>query len=202
MSSRCIWPLSLRCLVAAAFLVLLGACTPERVREAPTGEPIATDDAQPAVRFAPLPEPTPLPATEDAAVAPPAAVVATAEATLWQAIVARYAFSDCANPSPAVRRWQRIHLQSPTRHAESLRRAAPWIAYVADELARRDLPAEFVWLPFVESGYQPIRSRGGRPAGAWQLMPATARWRGLRIGDGYDGRIDFVAATRAALDLI
>lgn len=202
MSRQCIQPRPLRWLFVPALLALLGACTPERVREAPAGEPVSADDAQPVPRSAPLPEPTPPHAIEAAAVAPPAAVVATAEATLWPAIVSRYAFSECANPSPAVRRWQRIYLQSPTRHAESLARAAPWIAYVAEELARRDLPSEFVWLPFVESGYQPIRARGARPAGAWQLMPTTARWRGLRIDHGYDGRIDFVAATRAALDLI
>ena len=125
-----------------------------------------------------------------------------APATLWQAIVERHAFVQCDDPAPAVRRWQRIYTQSPKRHAEALANAAPWIGYVADELARRGLPSEYVWLPFVESRYQAFRTRGDRPAGAWQLMPATAKWRGLRIADDYDGRLDFVAATRAALDLL
>lgn len=132
----------------------------------------------------------------------PAPNTAPVAQDLWQAIVARYAFVDCDNPPPAVRRWERIFAQSPKRHAEAMAAAAPWIAYVAEELERRRLPAEFVWLPFVESRYHAFRTRGQRPAGAWQLMPATARWRGLRIADDYDGRLDFVAASDAALDLI
>lgn len=122
--------------------------------------------------------------------------------TLWQALVDRHAFVECEEPGAAVRRWQKIYLQSPRRHGEQLATIEPWIAYVAEELERRSLPSEFVWLPFVESRYHPFRTRGDRPAGVWQMMPATARWRGLRIEPGYDGRLDFVAATDAALDLI
>lgn len=187
--------------IPAVSLLFLAACM-QPVREP---DPAAPELAAPpapieaAADAGATPPPSEAPADADPAPAAPAPAV---EPSLWQSIVARYAFSECSQPSPAVRRWQRIYAQSPTRHAAELARAAPWIGYVADELARRELPAEFVWLPFVESRYQPFRSRGDRPAGVWQLMPATARWRGLRIRDGYDGRLDFVAATDAALDLI
>lgn len=122
--------------------------------------------------------------------------------TLWERIVGRYAFAPCADPPPLVRRWARIYAQSPKRHADALAHAAPWIGYVADELERRNLPSDYVWLPFVESRYQAFRSSGDRPAGAWQLMPTTARGHGIRIGPDYDGRLDFIAATDAALDLL
>lgn len=187
----------------AMLLVLcLTACT------APTRtDPVAAATLPPA-RPAAAPAETVAPATAESG---PTGDVPASIATdvsepptpdLWQSIVARHAFVDCNEPAPSVRRWERIYAQSPKRHAEALAESAPWIGYVADELERRDLPSEYVWLPFVESRYHAFRTRGDRPAGAWQMMPATARWRGLRITDHYDGRLDFVAATDAALDLI
>lgn len=78
----------------------------------------------------------------------------------------------------------------------------PFLLLVVDELDRRDLPGEFAMLPYVESLYQPIPATGNRPAGMWQLMPATARGGGLAIGNRYDTRLDAIASTRVALDLI
>ena len=190
-------------MLPALMVLWLAACTAP-IRPEPTPPPASTSSPASAT--------TPADAASDviepalAATTEPAAS-STTEATpvapdLWQAIAARHGFVDCDDPPPAVRRWERIYAQSPKRHAEAMANAAPWIAYVANELERRGLPSEFVWLPFVESRYHPFRTRGDRPAGAWQMMPATARWRGLRVADDYDGRLDFVAATDAALDLI
>lgn len=180
-------------------LATLIGCAPA-VREASPEEPetAATAPAVPPESHASASAQSP-PISSTAEPSPTADLPAK---PLWQAIVDRHAFVQCEQPSAAVRRWQRIYLQSPQRHAETLNRIAPWIGYVAEALEQRGLPSEFVWLPFVESRYQPVRSRGDRPAGAWQMMPATARWRGLRIDAQYDGRLDFAAATDAALDLI
>ena len=120
----------------------------------------------------------------------------------WQRIVAGYEFADCGRADARLQRWQRIYTQSPQRHAAAIAKVLPLMAYVAEQLEQRKLPTEFVWLPYVESSYVAFRTSGDRPAGAWQMMPATARWRGLKIDHNYDGRLDFVAATRAALDLI
>ncbi|MEO8460463.1 MAG: LysM peptidoglycan-binding domain-containing protein [Dokdonella sp.] len=78
----------------------------------------------------------------------------------------------------------------------------PFLLLVLDEIERRDLPGEFALLPYVESTYQPLPSRGNRPAGMWQLMPTTARSQGLIVASDFDGRLDALAATRASLDLI
>lgn len=78
----------------------------------------------------------------------------------------------------------------------------PFLLLVVDELDRRDLPGEFAMLPYVESLYQPIAAQGNRPAGMWQLMPGTARAGGLAIGNRYDTRLDALASTKVALDLI
>ncbi len=181
-------------------LLTLAACTAPTRPEAPAPAttPAPSETAAPSKPAAPAPEP----AGDDAVVATEPLAESSPASDLWSEITSRHGFVDCEDPPPAVRRWERIYAQSPKRHAEAMATASPWIAYVADELARRDLPAEYVWLPFVESRYHAFRTRGERPAGAWQMMPATARWRGLRIADDYDGRLDFVAATDAALDLI
>ncbi|MEO8012298.1 MAG: LysM peptidoglycan-binding domain-containing protein, partial [Dokdonella sp.] len=71
-----------------------------------------------------------------------------------------------------------------------------------DDVERRGLPAEFALLPYVESNYAPVRGSENGPSGIWQLMPRTARDRGIRIERDYDGRLDLVESTRVALDLI
>ena len=78
----------------------------------------------------------------------------------------------------------------------------PFFLAVLDEIEHRDLPGEFVFLPYIESTYTPLASSGDRAAGIWQLMPDTAREAGLHITAEYDGRLDIHASTNAALDLL
>ena len=162
----------------ALFVLCLAACT------APTRtDPVEASAQPPAANEATPEEPVSPTIVESATADDNAPLNVTTEVAapaldLWQSIVARHAFVDCTDPAPAVRRWERIYAQSPKRHAEALAESAPWIGYVADELERRGLPSEYVWLPFVESRYHAFRTRGDRPAGAWQMMPTTARWRG------------------------
>lgn len=182
----------------ALAMLLLGACS-QPVREQADKPEVLTPHPQAGTTEPTTPTATPADAIPAEPVAEPTPVAAK---SLWPRIIEGYAFTDCDDASKSQLRWQRVFLQSPERHAQSLAAVAPFIDYVANELTRRDLPMEFVWLPYVESSYHPFRSRGDRPAGVWQMMPATARWRGLKIDRHYDGRLDFVAATDAALDLI
>ena len=103
---------------------------------------------------------------------------------------------------PAVQRWARTYSRSARQFEASWKRAMPFLLIVLDELQRRRLPGEFAMLPYVESLYRPIASRGDRAAGMWQLMPDTAREAGLVVDAGYDARLDARASTSAALDLI
>jgi membrane-bound lytic murein transglycosylase D len=113
----------------------------------------------------------------------------------------RFELADC-DYRPQVMRWARRYTASPRRFAAGWERAMPFFLIVVDELERRNLPGEFAMLPYVESGYEPIPSRGDRPAGMWQLMPDTAREEGLVVSADYDGRLDIPASTTAALSLI
>jgi membrane-bound lytic murein transglycosylase D len=84
----------------------------------------------------------------------------------------------------------------------SLREAMPFLLYVVGELERRNLPGEFALLPYVESRYRPLPAKDRGPAGLWQLMGRTAVAQGLQVDKDYDQRLDVIASTRVALDLI
>ena len=130
-----------------------------------------------------------------------AAAAASKDVSPWPRLRSRFAMHGC-DYRPDVQRWARYYTKGTRAFTASLRHALPLLLLVTDEIVRRDLPGEFALLPFVESNYRPLPSDGGLPAGMWQLVPATARAAGLVITAGYDARLDALASTTAALDLI
>ncbi len=72
----------------------------------------------------------------------------------------------------------------------------PW---VEQEVRILGLPRSLVFLPLLESGYNPTAGRPSGPMGMWQILPGTARSLGLRVDRHVDERRDPVASTRAAL---
>ncbi len=139
-----------------------------------------------------------IPTDEPVTAPPPVDAMPTSP---WVRLRATFAMQGCAY-RPEVQRWAAIYTKRPRQFAASWEKAMPFLLLVVDELARRKLPGEFAMLPYVESSYQPVASRGDRAAGMWQIVPDTARERGLIVNATYDGRLDAVASTTAALDLI
>jgi len=134
--------------------------------------------------------------------APPPEHAATAAVTSpWPRLRQRMMMPGCEYGT-AVRQAARAFTQSTAQFEASLSEAMPYLLVVLAEIERRNLPGEFAFLPYIESTYVPIASTGDRAAGIWQLMPDTAREVGIRIGAEYDGRLDIVASTNAALDLL
>ncbi len=83
-----------------------------------------------------------------------------------------------------------------------LKRSERYLPYVRRVFAERGLPHELVYLPFVESGYNPhARSRAGAQ-GMWQFMPFTGRKYGLKVGWWVDERNDPYKASHAAADYL
>ncbi|MEZ5599774.1 MAG: lytic transglycosylase domain-containing protein [Candidatus Competibacteraceae bacterium] len=68
-----------------------------------------------------------------------------------------------------------------------------------EQIHRRGLPMDLVFVPMVESAFEPTAVSPKEAAGLWQIIPATGEERGLLIADGYDGRFDIHASTDAAL---
>jgi membrane-bound lytic murein transglycosylase D len=97
-----------------------------------------------------------------------------------------------------IDRWSRW----PRTISDASARATPFLYHVVDEINRRGLPGEFALVPFVETGFR-LTARSPRGAsGLWQFMPATGRRFGLQSSWWYDGRRDFLASTRAAVDYL
>lgn len=78
-------------------------------------------------------------------------------------------------------------------------RAEPYLHHILEEIDKRDLPMELVFVPVVESAFRPFAYSHGRAAGIWQFIPGTGRVFGLEMNWWYDGRRDIIASTDAAL---
>lgn len=90
-----------------------------------------------------------------------------------------------------------------TRQLERLlNQGEPWLAYINNEVKRRNFPTEITLLPFVESGYDPMAYSHGSAAGLWQFIPGTGKHYGLKQDWWVDGRRDVIAATEAALNYL
>lgn len=91
-------------------------------------------------------------------------------------------------------------------HPEYLRRviarADPYIFYIFQQAKARNIPAELVLLPIVESAFDPFAYSHGRASGIWQFIPGTAKAYGLKQTWWYDGRRDIKASTDAAFDYL
>lgn len=182
--------------MATAASLLLGACatTPHATK------PAAPSAAPAAIPATPIVPPTAAASTPEPIVVQPPMLPAPLVSP-WDRLRARLVMTSC-DYNPAVQRWAKIYTQGPDRFAATLKRAAPFLLMVLDELERQDLPGEFAFLPYLESTYEPIVSRGDTPAGMWQFMPNTARAAGMTITSGYDGRLDAYASTRGAISLL
>lgn len=172
-----------RALPALTTAVLLAACTTTPVREpAPA----------PSAPYAPITVP-------EVATAPTAPI--DTNPSPWPRLRQSFAMQGC-DYRPEVQRWARIYTRGARQFTANWKNAMPFLLLVVDELDRRKLPGEFAMLPYVESTYEPLPARGNRPAGMWQLDPDTAREAGLAVNADYDGRLDAVASTKTALDLL
>lgn len=153
----------------------------------------------------------PAPATP--VVAPPAAKIKPpvirsvltdedgAPVDVWSALRHSFAMADCDAGQAVVRQAMR-YTRNPRRFESHLEAVLPRLAYVQQAAQRHQVPGEFVLLPWVESHFRPVKGSHGRPAGMWQIMPATASAMGLRIDHHYDGRLDLPASSDAVMALL
>lgn len=81
-------------------------------------------------------------------------------------------------------------------------RAKPFLHHIINELEARNMPMEIALVPAIESAYKPDAVSRSKAAGLWQFIPSTGRQFGLDQTWWYDGRLDTVRATTAALDYL
>lgn len=109
---------------------------------------------------------------------------------------------NACDAGPTGARWRKRFAGQPTVFARHLEDMLPLLDFVSIEVERSGLPAEFVFIPLVESGYRPDAIGVGGPTGMWQMIGSTARNHGIHIQPGYDGRLSPVESTRAALSYL
>lgn len=83
-----------------------------------------------------------------------------------------------------------------------LKRAERYFPYIEQKLAEEGLPDDLKYLAVAESALLTTISSSKGASGLWQLMPRTGRYYGLRKNRLLDERLDFEAATDAALTYI
>jgi membrane-bound lytic murein transglycosylase D len=85
------------------------------------------------------------------------------------------------------------------RFQEALKRYGRYKNIIIDVLKKYNLSEDILYLPFVESAYNPQAYSSAGAAGLWQIMPATARKLGLQLDATMDERFDPHRATLAAV---
>ncbi|WP_438862572.1 LysM peptidoglycan-binding domain-containing protein [Neptunicella sp.] len=119
---------------------------------------------------------------------------------VWQRVRNQLHFAIPNNKRIASqRKWYRAH---PEYMQRVTKRASPFLYLIVEEIEKRNMPLELVFLPIVESAFDPFAYSHGRAAGMWQFVPATGKRFGLKQGWWYDGRRDVIAATKGALDYL
>ncbi len=176
-------------------LVLLLAACQVPVRPVPPDAGVAAGPAAAPVADATVAAQAEAPAATDTETAPDPIDTG---AELFDFITARLSQPACID-GPANRAWRKRYAGHPASFARHLEKILPLMAYVATEVDRRGLPGELVFVPIVESWYRPDAIGPGGPAGMWQMIASTARNHGVRVEQGYDGRLSPVASTDAAL---
>ncbi len=93
-----------------------------------------------------------------------------------------------------------LHLFSTHKYSfqERLVRSGRYIGTMSDIFSEEGLPRELVFLPLIESEFNPYAYSRSRAAGPWQFMPATANTLDLKMDWWVDERRDPVKSTWAA----
>ena len=120
---------------------------------------------------------------------------------VWARLVDSFSLPNCYDHESS-RVWANWYADHDEYMARVMKRAQPWIYFIAEELEARGMPGELALLPVVESAYDPFAYSTGRALGTWQFISSTGKHYGLQQDWWYDGRRDVWSSTHAALDYL
>jgi membrane-bound lytic murein transglycosylase D len=94
------------------------------------------------------------------------------------------------------------HYSSPAGVAylnAALERGNIYMPFIREEIKKRNLPTELIYLPVIESGFQITAKSKSGAVGLWQFMMNSISPFGIKVNDYIDERRDFVKSTKGAL---
>lgn len=206
---------TMRRLAVALLPLALSACqvAPVKTPAPPEATPVVTDDSHRrddrsvpnATATKPVTRLPPNSILREPATSPPPQALRAAptpeENDVWERLREGFRLPGC-DYAPETERWARRYAASPERFAATLARMLPSIDYTQRRMEAAQLPGEFALLPIVESHFEPHPGPSGRPAGIWQMIGPTARSAGTRIDPWFDGRLNLIESTDAAVTLL
>jgi membrane-bound lytic murein transglycosylase D len=99
--------------------------------------------------------------------------------------------------------WIKEYSENRRPHFQaSLMRSSLYISTIQEIFKKNNIPLEFSWLPFVESGFNCAAKSSAEAAGCWQFISDTGKSFGLKKGAWKDQRYDFRLSTIAAAEYL
>ncbi|MBT1065506.1 LysM peptidoglycan-binding domain-containing protein [Bowmanella sp. Y26] len=138
------------------------------------------------------PSPTPVISKPEVAVVLPHQVD-----DVWQRI--RMQMQMPVSQHPKVKARIDWYLQHPNYMQVISQRAAPFLLHIVEQVEERGFPLELALIPLFESDFNIKACSSERACGLWQLTPLIAKHNDVDINWWYDGRLDVVDSTQAAL---
>jgi membrane-bound lytic murein transglycosylase D len=83
---------------------------------------------------------------------------------------------------------------------EIMRRGEPYLAFIRQEIEKRNMPPELVYLPVIESEYRTTAISKSGASGLWQFMQNSIAPFDMKVNNWIDERMDFWKSTIGALD--
>ncbi|GGO72668.1 LysM peptidoglycan-binding domain-containing protein [Bowmanella pacifica] len=117
---------------------------------------------------------------------------------VWQRI--RMQMQMPTSPHPKVKARIDWYLQHPNYMQVISQRATPFLLHIVEQVEERGFPLELALIPLFESDFNIKACSSERACGLWQLTPLIAKHNDIDINWWYDGRLDVVDSTKAALD--
>lgn len=93
-------------------------------------------------------------------------------------------------------------LQDQYHINRALANMAPYLPWLLNEVEKKQLPAEILVIPLIESCYELNVSSKYGALGLWQIMPITAAHMKLQPTYGFEPRLDIEHSTDAAMTFI
>jgi membrane-bound lytic murein transglycosylase D len=116
---------------------------------------------------------------------------------LWDRVRSGFALEPLLDPRVTTHlNWYAHRPEYLNRIVERSRR---YLYHIVEEVERRGMPMEIALLPVIESGFNPYARSRAMAGGIWQFIPSTGKHFGLMSNGWYDGRLDILAGTEAAL---